>query len=230
MVVILCGGQGWRIKGYFENIPKSLIEVQGKPLLKHIIESYQKFGLNQFLLLVGNNEDQFQNFAQKYSDNYTHIEVCQTGIDSPTGGRLKKAESRLKDFSSFYLTYGDGIADVNFDLLKEFHSGSGKLATMTVVRPVLPFGFLELGNDNEVISFQEKPVSDKWVNGGFFRLNKEIFSYLEEDSDFEVEILAKLSAIHQLNAYLHTGYWKNLDTYKDYLSFQNDIKNLIPKS
>lgn len=215
--VILCGGQGFRIKEHFNNVPKPLIPIGDKPLLSYIIDGYKKHGIHNFILLVGNYEDHFLKFANTYSNTTTQIIVLQTGENTPSGGRIKKAEVLLIEHEYFFLTYGDGIADIDFQEQNDFHQTHGKTVTVTAVRPYLPFGFLELGKNNEVTSFIEKPISTQFINGGFFLVNKEIFHLLTENSDFEKETLKKLATIHQLMAYKHNRFWQNMDTYKDYL-------------
>jgi glucose-1-phosphate cytidylyltransferase len=220
--LVLCGGCGQRMKGNFDNIPKPLILINGKSLLENIINQYVKFGIEEFVLLVGANENLFIDFANNYHNKNIKIHVLQTGKDTPTGGRIKKAKGILSDNEYFYLTYGDGIANVNIAQQLNFHKNHGKTATITAVNPQLPFGLLELDEDNNVTSFVEKPILEKRINGGFFILNKSVFEYLDESSDFEFDILPKLSAENQLKAYMHNGFWKNIDTYKDYLYLETD--------
>lgn len=218
--LILCGGHGLRIKGYFNDVPKPLILVQGKPLLEYIIDGYKKFGVNHFVLLVGKNESLFCDFAKNYSNTNIKIEVLQTGRDTPTGGRIKKAENLVQS-ETFFLTYGDGISNIDFVKQLHFHRQHKKTATLTAVKPQLPFGLLEVDDTFTVRSFTEKPVLEKSVNGGFFILNKKIFSLLNENSDFEQEILPLLAENNQLKAFIHNGFWKNMDTYKDYLLLED---------
>ncbi len=218
MVVILCGGLGLRIKGQFNDVPKPLIPIHGKELLLHIVNNFSSQGFSNFLFLVGNNEDQFIEFAQRNSNSERTISVLQTGTETPTGGRLKKAQYLLEEYPSFMLTYGDGLSNIQFDELLRFHQTHSKIATLTAVQPTLQFGLLSINEDGLVNSFVEKPILEQYVNGGFFVLNNAIFSYLSEDSDFETEVLAELSKNKELVAFKHHGFWKSMDTYKDYLS------------
>lgn len=227
VVLILCGGQGLRIKGHFNETPKPLIKIQGKSLLTYIIDHYKSYGINHFILLVGDNEQEFIEFSKENSCENTSIEVLQTGVDTNTGGRIKKAEHLLNNIDHFFLTYGDGIANINFEKQLKFHKDHGKIATLTAVKPQLPFGLLKFGLNDSVESFIEKPIIDEYINGGFFVLSKKIFSYLKDDSDFEDEILPQLSDQHQLNAYKHSGVWKNMDTYKDFLFLDLNINKLL---
>ncbi len=225
MVVILCGGFGLRIRGQFEDVPKPLIPIHGKELLLHIIHRFSEQGFSDFLLLVGNNEDQFVDFAQRNSNEAISISVLQTGSETPTGGRLKKAEHLLENLSSFILTYGDGLANIDFDKLLSFHQNHSRIATLTAVKPTLQYGVLSMDEDGLVNSFIEKPILETYINGGFFVLNNAVFSYLHENSDFETEVLVELSKSKELVAYKYHGFWKSMDTYKDYLSLNELIEN-----
>lgn len=216
-VLILCGGDGLRIKGNFNDIPKPLIPINGKPLLSYIIELYQKYSFKDFILLVGNNSSKFKNFAESHKN--LNINVLETGLKTSTGGRILRAKNLLGN-APFFLTYGDGVSDVDINLLLKFHLKHKLIATLTAVKPQLPFGLLKVDVSNKVNSFEEKPVLEHFVNGGFFVLNKEIFDFLNDDSDFENEILPQLSRSGQLCAFSHSGFWRNMDTYKDYLALE----------
>jgi glucose-1-phosphate cytidylyltransferase len=224
--LILCGGKGLRIKGHFDNIPKPLILVHGKELLLRIIEQYKLYGIHHFILLVGDDEEDFMRFSKKYSCKKIIIDVVATGSNTCTGGRLKKVEYLLSGDISFFMTYGDGLSDVNFTELLHFHESHGKMVTLTAVKPQLQFGALNLSENFTVKSFTEKPILNEYINAGFFVLNREIFNILRDDSDFENEILPILSNQEQLKAYKHTSFWKNVDTYKDYLSISELLKQL----
>lgn len=216
--LILCGGQGLRIKGSFDEVPKPLIVVQDKPLLAFIIDGYVASGIKDFVLLVGQGEPLFHDFVRDYATAGVTILVMQTGRDTLTGGRLKKAEPLLADEDCFFVTYGDGVSDIDFDDLLRFHKSSGRAATLTAVRPQLPFGLLEVESDGAVSSFLEKPLMDQYTNGGFFVLQRSVLASINDDSDFETGVLPALSRNGELGAYLHAGFWKNMDTYKDYLA------------
>lgn len=221
-VVILCGGSGLRMKWNFENIPKPLIPLRDKPILEYIIDQYYKFGINEVFLLVGLNEELFIEFANQFPNKHIKIHVIQTGADTPTGARIKRAHAYLKNHTYFYLTYGDGIGDIDLKEELQFHQKHGKLATLTAVRPQLPFGLLKIDSENSIFSFIEKPILEDRINCGFFILNTQIFRHLDENSDFEIDILPQLSNLGELKAYLHNGFWKNIDTYKDYVLIQQN--------
>jgi len=216
VAAILCGGRGLRIRGDFENVPKPLIVIGDKPILGHIVERYRLFGVTKFILLVGDISQPFEDFAATYG-NDINIEVVRTGLDTPTGGRVKLAESHLSEFSSFFLTYGDGLANVDFLNQMKFHRNHGNCVTLTAVQPELPFGFLDMAFDCSVTKFEEKPKSDKYVNGGFFIFRREVFEFLEVGTDLEKDLFPRLCDINEIKAYVHNGKWKNIDTYKDYM-------------
>jgi len=146
-----------------------------------------------------------------------------TGLDTPTGGRVKRLEGLLAGESTFCLTYSDGLADIDLTRLLRFHEGHGALATITVVRPELQFGVAELdGEDGRVLGFREKPRSEHWINGGFLCLRAAALDYLAHDSVLEREPLQRLAAADQLRAFRHEGFWECMDTYKDTVAL-NDL-------
>jgi glucose-1-phosphate cytidylyltransferase len=142
------------------------------------------------------------------------IECVDTGLETPTGGRIKLAEERLGE-GPFSVTYADGVADIDLSALVEFHRGGDALATVTVVRPELQFGVADLDQEDRVRGFHEKPRVDNWINGGFFCFEPGVLDYLGEDSVLEREPLERLASDDQLRAYRHQGFWDCMDTYKD---------------
>lgn len=226
-VFILCGGQALRLNGEFLNIPKPLIPIHTTPLLAYIIEHYKKCKVNEIFLLVGNYEEQFQSFANNYTDEFCRITILQTGKGTPTGGRLKQIKTYLSKNEDFFLTYGDGVSNVNLDKQLLFHQQYKKIATLTAVNPILQYGLLNITNDTLITSFNEKPKLNEFISGGFFILNQQILSFLQENSDFEKDILPLLATNNELMAFKHNGYWKSLDTFKDYIEMNSDdfLKN-----
>jgi glucose-1-phosphate cytidylyltransferase len=203
-------------------VPKALVEIGGMPILWHVIGIYAAQGFERFLLATGYLGEAIEEFvaAELWPDGIG-VECVDTGLDTPTGGRIARLADRL-DGGTFCATYADGVADVDLDALLAFHRGHGDVATMTVVRPNLQWGIAELGAGGRVEGFDEKPRSEHWINGGFFCFEPEVFQCLEEDSVLEGEPLAKLAAAGQLRGHRHRGFWGCMDTYKDAVTL-NDL-------
>jgi glucose-1-phosphate cytidylyltransferase len=213
-VVVLCGGRGTRLQEHTHSIPKALVEIGGRPILWHVVRIYASQGARRFVLCTGYLGEMIESFVGSESwPEPIRIECVDTGLDTPTGGRIKLVEERLD--GAFHATYADGVANVDLAALSEFHRAHGDLATVTVVRPHSQFGVAELGRDGRVLGFTEKPQLDHWVNGGFFVLEPGVLGYLEESSVLEREPLERLAADEQLHAYRHAGFWDCMDTYKD---------------
>jgi glucose-1-phosphate cytidylyltransferase len=221
-VAILCGGRGTRLQERSQSIPKPLVEIGGRPILWHVIQIYLAQGFRRFLLLTGYRSATIDAFAgQTDWPDGTEVRCLDTGEETPTGGRVYRAREELGD-GTFCLTYADGVADVDLTALLEHHHRQRTAATMTVVRPQLPFGVAELDGDGLVKGFAEKPRSEHWINGGFLCLEPVVFESLGEDSVLEREPLAQLAAQQQLSAFRHEGFWECLDTYKDAVAL-NDL-------
>ena len=234
--MILCGGRGTRLREYTEAIPKVLVEIGGRPVLWHIMKIYAHHGYGEFVLALGYLGDRVKEFFLDYdgwrgrdirlvlgrnsppeilsseSEGWSLV-LCDTGSETNTGGRIHRLAGQLGG-ETFFATYGDGVADVDLGRLLDFHRSHGRAATVTVVRPRLSFGLLEI-EDGQVTSFREKPWLDGWVNGGFFVFEPRIFDYLDPTSVLEQEPMQRLAAEGQLMAYRHEGFWACMDTYKD---------------
>jgi glucose-1-phosphate cytidylyltransferase len=209
-VLILCGGRGTRLNG---ERPKPLIEIAGRPIVWHVVSIYAAQGFREFQLLTGYQGDVVANWAARADwPSGVRIECVDTGLDTPTGGRVHAVRERLAE--TFCLTYADGVADIDLRALVGHHQASGALATLTVVRPELPFGIAMLDGDR-VTGFHEKPIAEQWVNGGFFVVEPGALDYLAADSVWEREPLERLAADGALTAYRHAGFWRCLDTAKD---------------
>jgi glucose-1-phosphate cytidylyltransferase len=196
-------------------VPKALVEIGGRPIVWHVIGIYAAQGFDRFLLATGYLGEAVEEFvAAEAWPGAISIECVDTGLDTPTGGRIARLADRL-DGGSFCATYADGVADVDLQRLLDFHRGHGKLATMTVVRPNLQWGVAEVGADGEVEGFVEKPRSEHWINGGFFCFEPGALGYLDEHSVLEREPLARLAGDGELRAHRHQGFWDCMDTYKD---------------
>lgn len=214
-VVILCGGRGTRLRERTETLPKALVEIGGKPIVWHVIGIYAAQGFERFLLATGYLGEAVEEFveAEVWPEGIS-VECVDTGLDTPTGGRVARLVERL-DGGTCCVTYADGVADVDLDALLDFHRGHGEVATMTVVRPHLQWGVAELDGDDRVAGFAEKPRSEHWINGGFFCFEPAALAYVDADSVLEREPLARLAADGELRAYRHEGFWDCMDTYKD---------------
>lgn len=221
-VVILCGGRGLRYKEKTNTIPKPMVPIGGKPLLWHIMKSYSVFGFKRFILCLGYKGE----IIKKYFKNQKDWDVIcvDTGPNTNTGGRIY----RVRDYISgdpFFATYGDGLSDIKLRDELTYHQKHGKIATMAVVQPPTHFGVLNIGSDNLVSSFIEKPKLEIWVNGGFFVFNKKIFDYSSPNSILELDTLPKLAEDRELVAYHHYNFWRCLDTYKDHIELNKIWKN-----
>ncbi|MEK6277322.1 MAG: sugar phosphate nucleotidyltransferase [Actinomycetota bacterium] len=214
-VAILCGGRGTRLREETESLPKALVEIGGEPILWHVMRIYAAQGFGRFVLCTGYLGDQVEGFVESHDwPEGVEVECVDTGIETPTGGRIKLAAERLGG-GTFFATYADGVADIDLGAQAEFHRGHGDAATMTVVRPRLQFGVAELDGDGRVSGFVEKPRSEHWVNGGFFCFEPEALDYMDVESVLEREPLERLAAEGRLHGFPHDGFWDCMDTYKD---------------
>jgi glucose-1-phosphate cytidylyltransferase len=221
-VVILCGGRGTRLQEHTRSIPKPMVEIGGRPILWHVLQIFLAQGFRRFALLTGYLGEQVEQFAAAAQwPPDAEIRCLPTGEDTPTGGRLHLAADALAG-RRFCLTYGDGVADIDLAALLAEHAGHGAAATMTVVRPRLPFGVAHLNGDGVVRGFSEKPRSEQWINAGFFCFEPAVFNVLTPDSTLEREPLQQLAAAGDLRAFRHDGFWECMDTYKDAVAL-NDL-------
>jgi glucose-1-phosphate cytidylyltransferase len=222
-VVILCGGRGTRLREHTQAIPKPLVEIGGLPIVWHVIQLYAVQGFERFLLATGYKGELIEGFARDTSwPDGVDVQCVDTGLDTPTGGRIKLLEERLGG-EPFCATYADGVASIDLFELLAFHAAHGRLATMTVVRPELQFGVTELDpHDGCVLGFREKPRSEHWINGGFFCFEAGVLDYLERDSVLERDPLERLAAGGELRAHRHEDFWECMDTYKDAVAL-NDL-------
>lgn len=247
-VVLLAGGFGTRISEESHLKPKPMVEIDGKPILWHIMKYYSSFGYNDFVICCGYKGYVIKEYFADYylhtsdvtfdfsSDNKMKIHnnisepwkvtLVDTGLNTMTGGRLKRVAKYINN-EEFMLTYGDGLADVDLNKLIECHKKSGRIATLTAVQPEARFGVLRLDGENAITNFAEKRKEDGgWINGGFFVFSPKIFDYIDGDSTvLERAPLEKLAKEHQLQAYKHSGFWQCMDTIRD----KNYLENLIAK-
>lgn len=249
--LILAGGFGSRISEETNLKPKPMIEIGGKPILWHIMKMYSKYGLNDFVILLGYKgyviKEYFSNYFLHQSDvtidmtsnsmevhnNSSEpwkVTLIDTGANTMTGGRIKRAAKYIGN-EPFLLTYGDGVSDIDISASIEFHKKHKKLITMTSVQPAGRFGALDINEDNSVSSFIEKPNGDgNWINGGFFVCQPEVLNYIDGDATvFEKKPLEKLATNGELFTYNHYGFWQCMDTLRD-KNYLNDLleKNKAP--
>lgn len=217
--VILCGGRGTRLGEHGRSVPKALITIGGKPIIWHLLTLFACHGVTDFVLCLGYLGDDIRNYFAG-NDNGWNVELIDTGIDTNTGGRLKRVEDRVADEQSFFVTYGDGLADVDLSALADFHANHGKTATITTVHPFSNFGLVDLDEESNVVRFREKPRLNEWINGGFFVFGSDVFRYLDADSILEREPFEALSFEGEMKAFQHEGFWKCMDTFKDNLEFE----------
>ena len=210
-VILLAGGFGTRLSEYTKTIPKPMIEVAGQPMLIHIMKHYAKHGFKDFYIALGYRGKIIKNFFNKKFFDW-NINLIETGKNTMTGGRLKRLKKYVGN-STFMMTYGDGISNVNLGKLLKFHKKNKKLVTLTAVRPPARFGALKLKGNN-VNYFKEKSKLDEgWINGGFFVMEPEFLKYIKNDNTYlEREPLETVTKKKQLAAFRHEGFWQCMDT------------------
>ncbi len=224
-VVILAGGLGTRLSEYTHSIPKPMIDIKGKPMIYYIMKHYAKYGFDDFYLALGYKGEIIKKYFNKNSFGWK-INLIDTGRNTMTGGRLKRLGKYLKQ-EKFFLTYGDGLSNINLKKLLEFHNKKKKLVTLTAVRPPARFGAIKLKGDF-VNYFKEKSKLDEgWINGGFFVIEPEFLKNIRNDQSFlEREPLEKVYKKKQLVAYKHTGFWQCVDTKRDLDFIKESFKKI----
>lgn len=211
--IILCGGRGIRAHPHTVDMPKALLEVGERPVLRHLMEIYARQGFTEFVLAAGFKVTLIEIFAEGLPRNWD-VEVVDTGLDTPTGKRLEQC--RPWTGGPHFVTYGDGLADIDLDALLRFHQSHDSPVTVTTVPLPSPFGVLDVDDDGRVRSFTEKPrLEDHWINAGFLVMDETAIGGLWWRSDLEKETLPLLASHDYLCAYRHTGFWRSLDTWKD---------------
>ena len=253
-VFILAGGRGTRLSEVTEKIPKPLVDVNGKPLLMHLLEIFLTQGFDDLYILAGYKSSLIKRYFMDYTldeksvriDMKTRnvefvdqvnsnlksdwkVTIVESGLETLTGGRIKHALPYLEENENFILTYGDGLANINIESLVRTHLEHGKLATVTAVSPPGRFGALSLEGNN-VVDFLEKPVGHgSFINGGFFVLNKRVIQYIKDESTvFEEEPLRKLAIAGELRAHQHTGYWQCVDNLRDLMQVRKEATSKTP--
>jgi glucose-1-phosphate cytidylyltransferase len=245
--VILCGGEGRRLNEETERKPKPLIEIGEKPILYHIMKIYERQNFKEFILCLGykgnmikdyflnlkNNLEDFsldlktgkKNILRKDKELEGKIYFVETGLKSMTGARVARVKEYLQSDEDFFLTYGDGLANVNLNKLYDYHKEKNKILTISGVNPLNPFGLMEI-EGGLVKTFDEKPRMNEIINGGYMVCNKKIFDYLSEDPSciLEKEPIKKLLEKKEIAVYVHDGFWHCMDTQK-HVDTLNEIYN-----
>jgi len=213
--VILAGGFGTRISEESHLKPKPMIEIGGDPILVHIMKIYSYYGINDFIICCGYKGDMIKKYFEDHKFEQWNIQTIDTGLNTMTGGRIKRIENHIDD--TFCVTYGDGVSDVNINDLILFHKEKKSLATLTAIHPPERFGVLELSGNN-VVEFHEKHQGESsWINGGFFVFEKEIFDYIKngDSTTLERTPFETLAKEKKLTAFKHEGFWHPMDTLSD---------------
>jgi glucose-1-phosphate cytidylyltransferase len=210
-VVILAGGLGTRLSEETNLKPKPLVEIGNKPILWHIMKGYSEWKIKDFVICCGYKGNMIKEYFKNLDEDW-NVTCIDTGLNSMTGGRLKRVKKFVDD-ETFCFTYGDTLNNVKIDNLINFHKKKSKMATVTACQPTEKYGILDIKN-NTVVSFKEKPpMKNIWVNGGYFVLEPDVFDYIKDDSTtWEKEPMNELVKNKQLGAYEHTGFYQHMDT------------------
>ena len=241
-VIILCGGKGTRLREETEFKPKPMVEIGGRPIIWHIMARYARFGFKEFILPLGYKGEVIKQYFHDYKLRNTdftvdlrtgcctlhegaaveldwRVNLCDTGQETLKGGRIKRIARHI-DTERFMVTYGDGVADIDITRLIEFHMQSGSVGTFSGVRMPSRFGAVRTDDQGKILSWEEKPVLNEYINCGFFVFKREFLEYLNEDEscDLEKEPLERLAREGQLSMYPHDGKWQCMDTLRDTLA------------
>lgn len=224
-VIILAGGLGTRISEYTKVIPKPMIKIKRKPIIRLILEHYRRYGFKDFYIALGFKGNIIKNYFNKNKLKGCKINLIDTGYKTMTGGRIKRFKNIIGD-ETFMMTYGDGVSNVNLKSLLNFHKKNKKLVTLTAVRPPARFGAIKI-NKGYVNYFKEKSKLDVgWINGGFFVMESKFLEYISNDKTFlEKEPLETISKKKQLIAFKHHGFWHCMDTKRD----KENLEKIITK-
>jgi glucose-1-phosphate cytidylyltransferase len=251
-VVILCGGQGTRIRAVAEDRPKPMVEIGDRPILWHIMKIYAQHGIKRFILALGHQGDKIVEYFETYTKRYIdssllfnsdgprlqhhrgiapeldisdwEITFAHTGIPTNTGGRLARIQQYI-DQDDFFCTYGDGVSDVDVTSVLARHQTSSNFGTVVAVHLPTAFGVIDADESGQIRSFREKPVLPGFINGGFFCFKRDIFDFIEGDSTvLESDSFRRVAQIGRLGMFAHEGFWHAMDHYKDYVAL-NDLWN-----
>ena len=242
--ILLAGGLGTRMREETEFRPKPMVEVGGQPILWHIMKNLSQFGITDFIIASGYKSEVINRYFLDHAEwtqvpsggadvgvsDYLKFQgsgdqctwtvtVAFTGDATNTGGRVSRLRALVQD-EPFFVTYGDGLADVNMSEVVQLHEQSGALATLTAVQPTSRFGLMDIDDEGRVTHFREKPRMKDWVSIGYFIFEPAVLDYLNDDCGLEEDGLARLAADGQLNAYRHEGFWQPMDTFREYTILQ----------
>jgi glucose-1-phosphate cytidylyltransferase len=221
-VIILCGGQGTRLREETEYKPKPMVMIGNKPILWHIMKTYAHFGFKEFILCLGYKKEVIQDYFGKPQEDW-EVSLVDTGLHTKKGTRIKMVEPYIQE-EDFMLTYGDGLCNVNIRDLVSFHHSHTKTVTFTGVQPTSRYATVDFDKEGEIINWHEKKKLESYVNGGFFVMKKKVFEFLNNDCEFEEEPMKKLAQSQEVKMYRHNGFWHCMDTYRDSL-FLNGLWN-----
>ncbi len=250
-VVILCGGQGTRMRGA-TTTKKELVEIGGRPILWHVMKIYAAYGHTHFILTLGYEAEAIKQYFLDYeplnydftirlgqpdaityhqnnSEDKWQVTLANTGLETDKGSRIARVAPHIET-DTFFVTYGDGVGDLDLDALLAFHRKHGRLATVTGVHPRSQYGIMKINASNKVIDFGEKPVLDHWVNAGFMAFERPVLDYLADSDDvnLEHETLPRLAAEGELMIYRHPGFWRSMDTFKEALELDSVWRESAP--
>ena len=224
-VVILAGGKGTRISEYTKSLPKPMIEVCGKPIIHRIIDHYIKYGHREFIIALGYKGNLIKEyFAKNKFSKKIKIKLVDTGLETMTGGRLKRLEKYLD--GTFLMTYGNGLSNVSLSKLINFHKSKKKLFTLTAVRPPARFGVIKIQNSFVKVFREKNSLDEGWINGGFFVVEPKFLKYIKNDKTYlEREPFERITKNKQFVAFKHKGFWQCMDTQRDKEILERKIKN-----
>lgn len=238
--ILLCGGQGTRLREETEYRPKPMVEIGDRPILWHIMKTYAHYGFGKFVVCLGYKGSMIKDYFLDYeamNNDFTirlgamksivyhnaheeqdfDVTLVNTGLETMTGGRIRRAARYVQDDELFMVTYGDGLADIDIARLVAFHRSHGRLATVSAMRPVSRFGLLDVGDDNRVRNFAEKPKAEGWASAGYFVFHRRVLDYLGgDDCILEREPLEELARAGELMVYRHDGFFFAMDTFREF--------------
>ena len=227
--VILAGGYGTRLSEETSNIPKPMVKIGNMPILWHIMKIYSQYGINEFVICCGYKGEIIKKYFEQFTSEEWNIQTVDTGLDTMTGGRIKRIQEYVQD-ETFCLSYGDDLKSVNISELINFHKKRQRLATVTITKPNPRFGVIKIKED-DVINIEEKSKEgENWINGGYFVLEPEIFDYIDGDSSvWEIEPMKKLVKENQISAFKYNGEYYPMDTIQDKIKLQDLLLKFFSK-